>query len=51
MMFKSIYYTPLHLILGRPHKITVLVLPYFVSFLLDLLPKIQCVISAFNMYS
>nr|UVF30834.1 Ycf1 protein [Allium ampeloprasum] len=28
MMFISIYYTPLHLALGRPHTITVLVLPY-----------------------
>nr|UOH96490.1 hypothetical chloroplast RF1 [Berberis fortunei] len=27
-MFVSIYYTPLHLALGRPHTITVLVLPY-----------------------
>nr|YP_010829007.1 Ycf1 protein [Silene olgiana]YP_010829023.1 hypothetical chloroplast RF19 [Silene olgiana]WFF47122.1 Ycf1 protein [Silene olgiana]WFF47138.1 hypothetical chloroplast RF19 [Silene olgiana] len=29
MMFISIYYTPLHLALGRPHTITALVLPYF----------------------
>nr|YP_009440731.1 hypothetical chloroplast RF19 [Aristolochia contorta]ATI10690.1 hypothetical chloroplast RF19 [Aristolochia contorta]UAU41083.1 Ycf1 [Aristolochia contorta] len=28
MMFISIYYTPLHLALGRPHIITVLVVPY-----------------------
>uniref|UniRef100_UPI00300373DC hypothetical protein RF1 n=1 Tax=Corispermum declinatum TaxID=1076199 RepID=UPI00300373DC len=28
MMFISIYYTPLHLALGRPHTITVLALPY-----------------------
>nr|QBZ77270.1 hypothetical chloroplast RF1 [Achlys triphylla] len=28
MMFISIYYAPLHLALGRPHTITVLVLPY-----------------------
>nr|UKQ57369.1 hypothetical chloroplast RF19 [Silene gracilicaulis] len=28
IMFISIYYTPLHLALGRPHTITVLVLPY-----------------------
>ncbi|KAK9660340.1 hypothetical protein RND81_O227600, partial [Saponaria officinalis] len=28
MMFISIYYTPLHLVLGRPHTITVLALPY-----------------------
>nr|YP_011028232.1 hypothetical protein RF1 [Epidendrum porpax]WNS59644.1 hypothetical protein RF1 [Epidendrum porpax] len=28
MMFLSIYYAPLHLALGRPHTITVLVLPY-----------------------
>nr|YP_009248150.1 hypothetical chloroplast RF19 [Metroxylon warburgii]AMW66116.1 hypothetical chloroplast RF19 [Metroxylon warburgii] len=28
MMFISIYYVPLHLALGRPHTITVLVLPY-----------------------
>nr|Q70XV6.2 RecName: Full=Protein TIC 214; AltName: Full=Translocon at the inner envelope membrane of chloroplasts 214; Short=AtTIC214 [Amborella trichopoda] len=28
MMLISIYYTPLHLALGRPHTITVLVLPY-----------------------
>ncbi|CAL9055883.1 unnamed protein product [Musa banksii] len=28
MMFISIYYVPLHLVLGRPHTITVLVLPY-----------------------
>nr|QKV47671.1 hypothetical protein RF1 [Agrostophyllum callosum] len=28
MMFVSIYYAPLHLALGRPHTITVLVLPY-----------------------
>ncbi|CAD5179079.1 unnamed protein product [Musa acuminata subsp. malaccensis] len=28
MMFISIYYAPLHLTLGRPHTITVLVLPY-----------------------
>ncbi|PKA63771.1 Putative membrane protein ycf1 [Apostasia shenzhenica] len=27
-MFISIYYAPLHLALGRPHTITVLVLPY-----------------------
>nr|QPP04873.1 Ycf1 protein [Asarum sieboldii]UAU40972.1 Ycf1 [Asarum heterotropoides var. seoulense]UAU40995.1 Ycf1 [Asarum heterotropoides var. seoulense]WRO36867.1 Ycf1 protein [Asarum chungbuensis]WRO36890.1 Ycf1 protein [Asarum chungbuensis] len=30
MMFISIYYMPLHLALGRPHTITVLVLPYFI---------------------
>ncbi|PKU61176.1 Putative membrane protein ycf1 [Dendrobium catenatum] len=51
MMFISIYYAPLHLVLGRPHKIAILILSYFISFLLDLLPKIQCVISAFNVYS
>nr|QBZ77952.1 hypothetical chloroplast RF1 [Ranzania japonica] len=28
VMFVSIYYAPLHLALGRPHTITVLVLPY-----------------------
>nr|AZP74261.1 Ycf1 [Astelia pumila] len=28
MMFISIYYAPLHLALGRPHTITVVVLPY-----------------------
>nr|YP_010512529.1 hypothetical protein Ycf1 [Luetzelburgia bahiensis]UXL83853.1 hypothetical protein Ycf1 [Luetzelburgia bahiensis] len=28
MMFISIYYAPLHLALGRPHTITVIVLPY-----------------------
>nr|YP_010713399.1 hypothetical chloroplast RF1 [Anabasis aphylla]WDA95857.1 hypothetical chloroplast RF1 [Anabasis aphylla] len=28
IMFISIYYTPLHLALGRPHTITVLALPY-----------------------
>nr|YP_009269817.1 hypothetical chloroplast RF19 [Neottia camtschatea]ANT72723.1 hypothetical chloroplast RF19 [Neottia camtschatea] len=28
MVFISIYYAPLHLALGRPHTITVLVLPY-----------------------
>ncbi|KAL2925840.1 hypothetical protein RDABS01_019478 [Bienertia sinuspersici] len=28
IMFISIYYTPLHLVLGRPHTITVLALPY-----------------------
>nr|YP_010263465.1 hypothetical chloroplast RF1 [Cymbidium banaense]UIX53965.1 hypothetical chloroplast RF1 [Cymbidium banaense] len=28
MMFISIYYAPLHLALGRPHTITVLILPY-----------------------
>nr|YP_010716970.1 truncated Ycf1 protein [Zingiber purpureum]WDQ40866.1 truncated Ycf1 protein [Zingiber purpureum] len=28
LMFISIYYAPLHLALGRPHTITVLVLPY-----------------------
>ena len=28
MMFISVYYAPLHLALGRPHTITVLVLPY-----------------------
>nr|YP_010829189.1 hypothetical chloroplast RF19 [Silene lithophila]WFF47470.1 hypothetical chloroplast RF19 [Silene lithophila] len=28
MMFLSIYYTPLHLALSRPHTITVLVFPY-----------------------
>nr|YP_010146810.1 hypothetical chloroplast RF1 [Dioscorea quinquelobata]QQP01040.1 hypothetical chloroplast RF1 [Dioscorea quinquelobata] len=28
MMFISIYYAPMHLALGRPHTITVLVLPY-----------------------
>nr|YP_009144832.1 Ycf1 [Evelyna sodiroi]AKJ77438.1 Ycf1 [Evelyna sodiroi] len=28
MMFISIYYAPLHLALGRPHTITVLVIPY-----------------------
>nr|YP_009389721.1 ycf1 protein [Silene wilfordii]YP_009389733.1 ycf1 protein [Silene wilfordii]ANG08150.1 ycf1 protein [Silene wilfordii]ANG08162.1 ycf1 protein [Silene wilfordii] len=28
MLFISIYYTPLHLALGRPHTITVLCLPY-----------------------
>nr|UYG18470.1 hypothetical chloroplast RF1 [Melampyrum roseum var. ovalifolium] len=28
VMFISIYYAPLHLALGRPHTITVLVLPY-----------------------
>nr|QGR23950.1 hypothetical chloroplast RF19 [Silene vulgaris subsp. vulgaris] len=28
VMFISIYYTPLHLALGRPHTITVLALPY-----------------------
>nr|YP_010203732.1 hypothetical protein RF1 [Lonicera x heckrottii]YP_010469511.1 Ycf1 protein [Lonicera periclymenum]UAM95761.1 hypothetical protein RF1 [Lonicera x heckrottii]UVF33139.1 Ycf1 protein [Lonicera periclymenum] len=28
MMFISIYYAPLHLALGRPHTITVLVVPY-----------------------
>nr|QYK18282.1 hypothetical protein Ycf1 [Anathallis microphyta] len=28
MMFISIYYAPLHLALGRPHTITILVLPY-----------------------
>nr|YP_009569824.1 hypothetical protein RF1 [Deeringia amaranthoides]QBC67348.1 hypothetical protein RF1 [Deeringia amaranthoides] len=28
MMFISIYYTPLHLALGRPHTITILALPY-----------------------
>nr|YP_010948739.1 Ycf1 protein [Cardiospermum halicacabum]WMV70311.1 Ycf1 protein [Cardiospermum halicacabum] len=28
MMFISIYYTPLHLALGRPHTITVLAIPY-----------------------
>nr|QNU08309.1 Ycf1 [Dioscorea polystachya] len=28
MMFISIYYAPLHLALGRPHTMTVLVLPY-----------------------
>nr|YP_009871935.1 Ycf1 protein [Calligonum jeminaicum]YP_009871947.1 hypothetical chloroplast RF19 [Calligonum jeminaicum]QKS33877.1 Ycf1 protein [Calligonum jeminaicum]QKS33889.1 hypothetical chloroplast RF19 [Calligonum jeminaicum] len=28
MMFISIYYTPLHLALGRPHTITFLALPY-----------------------
>ncbi|KAH0446810.1 hypothetical protein IEQ34_024358 [Dendrobium chrysotoxum] len=28
MMFISIYYAPLHLALGRPHKRTVLVLPF-----------------------
>nr|QYH50733.1 hypothetical chloroplast RF1 [Aristolochia bracteolata] len=28
LMFISIYYTPLHLALGRPHIITVLVVPY-----------------------
>nr|YP_009570753.1 hypothetical protein RF1 [Frankenia pulverulenta]QBC67676.1 hypothetical protein RF1 [Frankenia pulverulenta] len=28
MVFISIYYTPLHLALGRPHTITVLALPY-----------------------
>nr|YP_009570163.1 hypothetical protein RF1 [Nepenthes mirabilis]QBC68524.1 hypothetical protein RF1 [Nepenthes mirabilis]QBC68609.1 hypothetical protein RF1 [Nepenthes mirabilis]QBC68696.1 hypothetical protein RF1 [Nepenthes mirabilis] len=28
MMLISIFYTPLHLALGRPHRITVLVLPY-----------------------
>nr|WRW54685.1 Ycf1 [Hyoseris scabra] len=28
IMFISIYYAPLHLALGRPHTITVLVLPY-----------------------
>nr|YP_010605447.1 Ycf1 [Phragmipedium boissierianum]WAN80607.1 Ycf1 [Phragmipedium boissierianum] len=28
MIFISIYYAPLHLALGRPHTITVLVLPY-----------------------
>nr|QHN54667.1 Ycf1 [Schismatoglottis calyptrata] len=28
MMFISIYYAPLHLALGKPHTITVLVLPY-----------------------
>nr|QHN54415.1 Ycf1 [Calla palustris] len=28
MMFISIYYTPLHLALGKPHTITVLVIPY-----------------------
>nr|YP_011031424.1 hypothetical protein RF1 [Warburgia ugandensis]WQT73262.1 hypothetical protein RF1 [Warburgia ugandensis] len=28
MMFISIYYAPLHIALGRPHTITVLVLPY-----------------------
>nr|YP_009529207.1 hypothetical protein [Lennoa madreporoides]AXX76008.1 hypothetical protein [Lennoa madreporoides] len=29
MMLLSIYYSPMHLALGRPHAITVLVLPYF----------------------
>nr|YP_009934741.1 Ycf1 [Cymbidium mastersii]YP_010262858.1 hypothetical chloroplast RF1 [Cymbidium maguanense]QNR95374.1 Ycf1 [Cymbidium mastersii]UIX52373.1 hypothetical chloroplast RF1 [Cymbidium maguanense]UIX52752.1 hypothetical chloroplast RF1 [Cymbidium maguanense] len=28
MMFISIYYAPLHLALGRPHTITVLIIPY-----------------------
>nr|YP_008999908.1 hypothetical chloroplast RF19 [Petrosavia stellaris]AGY95360.1 hypothetical chloroplast RF19 [Petrosavia stellaris] len=28
MMFISIYYAPMHLALGRPHTITVLVIPY-----------------------
>nr|YP_010162439.1 hypothetical chloroplast RF19 [Dunbaria nivea]QRI60148.1 hypothetical chloroplast RF19 [Dunbaria nivea] len=28
IMFLSIYYTPLHLALGRPHTITVIALPY-----------------------
>nr|YP_010923714.1 Ycf1 protein [Guardiola tulocarpus]WKB10472.1 Ycf1 protein [Guardiola tulocarpus] len=28
IMFISIYYAPLHLVLGRPHTITVLALPY-----------------------
>uniref|UniRef100_UPI0030E3D11C hypothetical chloroplast RF1 n=1 Tax=Dipodium ensifolium TaxID=2594493 RepID=UPI0030E3D11C len=33
MMFISIYYAPLHLALGRPHTITVLVLPYLLCHL------------------
>nr|YP_010193593.1 hypothetical protein Ycf1 [Phyllospadix iwatensis]QZQ52813.1 hypothetical protein Ycf1 [Phyllospadix iwatensis] len=32
MMFISIYYAPLHLALGRPHTITVLVLPYLLFY-------------------
>ncbi|KAK8939185.1 putative membrane protein ycf1 [Platanthera zijinensis] len=60
MMFILIYYAPLHLALGRPHTITVLVLPSLLfhffwnnhkKLILDLLPEIQCVISAFNVYS
>ena len=35
MMFISIYYAPLHLALGRPHTITVLVLPYLFFFLIS----------------
>ncbi|PKU72519.1 Putative membrane protein ycf1 [Dendrobium catenatum] len=50
MMFISIYYAPLHLALGRPHTITVLVLPYLLFHFFYLLPEIQCVISAFNVY-
>uniref|UniRef100_A0A8S0XJI5 Protein TIC 214 n=1 Tax=Spirodela intermedia TaxID=51605 RepID=A0A8S0XJI5_SPIIN len=31
MIFISIYYAPLHLALGKPHTMTVLVLPYLLS--------------------
>ncbi|KAH0460581.1 hypothetical protein IEQ34_011244 [Dendrobium chrysotoxum] len=50
MMFILIYYASLHLALDRPHKITILVqITIIKTFLiLDLLPKIQCVILAFN---
>ncbi|RZC58808.1 hypothetical protein C5167_006125 [Papaver somniferum] len=61
MMFISIYYAPLHLAFGRPHTITVLVLPYLLFhssgtttkkfLIMDLLPETQCVISTFNVYS
>ncbi|KAG5594866.1 hypothetical protein H5410_036098 [Solanum commersonii] len=61
VMFRSIYYAPLHLALGIPHTITVLALPHllFISsgtitntfFIMDLPQEIQCIISAFNVYS
>ncbi|KAK8916064.1 hypothetical protein KSP39_PZI022740 [Platanthera zijinensis] len=51
MMFISIYYAPLHLTLGRPHTITVLGTVTKTFLIMDLLSKIQCVISAFNVYS
>nr|YP_010193666.1 hypothetical protein Ycf1 [Zostera japonica]YP_010193678.1 Ycf1 [Zostera japonica]QZQ52886.1 hypothetical protein Ycf1 [Zostera japonica]QZQ52898.1 Ycf1 [Zostera japonica] len=34
MIFISIYYTPMHLALGRSHTITVLVLPYLLFYFL-----------------
>lgn len=52
MMFMSIYYAPLHLAVGRPHTVTVLVLPYLMFhfflnnhkhffYIMDLLPEIR----------